>query len=80
MPAGRKKNKNSGVDRINNEIPIGRVNKTSDVAALAVFLAGPGSRNITGQTINVDGGLLMHWLTIEFNKWTPQKMTSQFQA
>jgi len=27
---------------------------------MAVFLAGPGSRNITGQAFNVDGGLVMH--------------------
>ena len=43
-----------------DEIPIGRINETSDIAALVVFLAGPGSRNITGQTINIDGGLIMH--------------------
>jgi NAD(P)-dependent dehydrogenase (short-subunit alcohol dehydrogenase family) len=27
---------------------------------MVVFLAGPGARNITGQTVNVDGGLIMH--------------------
>jgi meso-butanediol dehydrogenase / (S,S)-butanediol dehydrogenase / diacetyl reductase len=41
-------------------IPIGRVNQPEDIAAMVVFLAGPGARNITGQTINVDGGLIMH--------------------
>ena len=41
-------------------IPIGRANDPEDVAAMAVFLAGPGSRNITGQAVNVDGGQLMH--------------------
>ena len=29
-----------------------------DIAALAVFLAGPGARNITGQSFNVDGGII----------------------
>ena len=29
-----------------------------DVAALAVFLATPGARNITGQSFNVDGGII----------------------
>ena len=43
-----------------DEIPIGRVNEASDIAALVLFLAGPGSRNITGQTVNIDGGLIMH--------------------
>jgi NAD(P)-dependent dehydrogenase (short-subunit alcohol dehydrogenase family) len=41
-------------------IPIQRFNEAEDIAALAVYLAGPGSRNITGQSINVDGGLVMH--------------------
>ncbi|MYB42666.1 MAG: SDR family oxidoreductase [Chloroflexi bacterium] len=41
-------------------IPIGRFNEPEDIAALALFLAGPGSRNITGQAYNVDGGLVMH--------------------
>ena len=41
-------------------IPIGRPNDPEDIAAMAVFLAGPGARNITGQAFNVDGGLVMH--------------------
>jgi NAD(P)-dependent dehydrogenase (short-subunit alcohol dehydrogenase family) len=39
-------------------IPIGRANTPEDIAAMAVFLAGPGGRNITGQCYNVDGGLV----------------------
>ena len=39
-------------------IPIRRANTPDDIAALAVFLASPGARNITGQSINVDGGLV----------------------
>ena len=39
-------------------IPIGRPNTPDDIAAMAVFLAGPGARNITGQAYNVDGGLI----------------------
>ena len=42
------------------KIPIGRPNDPEDIAALAVFLAGSGARNITGQAFNVDGGLVMH--------------------
>ena len=41
-------------------IPIGRPNDPEYIAAMALFLAGPGSRNITGQAFNVDGGLVMH--------------------
>ena len=39
-------------------IPIRRANDPKDIAALAVFLAAPGARNITGQSYNVDGGLI----------------------
>jgi NAD(P)-dependent dehydrogenase (short-subunit alcohol dehydrogenase family) len=39
-------------------IPIGRANSPEDIAALALFLASPGARNITGQAYNVDGGLV----------------------
>jgi len=39
-------------------IPIGRANTPDDIAAMALFLASPGARNITGQSYNVDGGLV----------------------
>jgi NAD(P)-dependent dehydrogenase (short-subunit alcohol dehydrogenase family) len=39
-------------------IPIGRANTPADIAAMALFLASPGARNITGQSYNVDGGLV----------------------
>src|SRR5499433_749728 len=44
--------------RRNAAIPLGRPNDPEDVAGLAVFLASPGARNITGQSLNVDGGLI----------------------
>jgi NAD(P)-dependent dehydrogenase (short-subunit alcohol dehydrogenase family) len=45
--------------RRNAAIPLGRPNEPQDVAALAVFLASPGARNITGQSLNVDGGVIL---------------------
>jgi 3-oxoacyl-[acyl-carrier protein] reductase len=41
------------------QIPLGTLGEADDVAELALFLAGPGARYITGQTFNVDGGLVM---------------------
>lgn len=40
-------------------IPLGRANDPADIAAMVVFLAGEGGRNITGQSFNVDGGLVL---------------------
>ena len=40
-------------------IPLARLGRVEDVAAAAVFLAGPGSRYITGHVLVVDGGLAM---------------------
>jgi len=44
--------------RRNAVIPLGRPNDPEDVAAVAIFLAGPAARNITGQSLNVDGGIV----------------------
>jgi 3-oxoacyl-[acyl-carrier protein] reductase len=41
-------------------IPLGRIGKVDDVSELVMFLASDEASYITGQTISVDGGLLMH--------------------
>jgi NAD(P)-dependent dehydrogenase (short-subunit alcohol dehydrogenase family) len=40
-------------------IPLRRANDPEDIAAMVVFLASSGARNITGQSFNVDGGLIL---------------------
>jgi glucose 1-dehydrogenase len=42
-------------------IPLGRLGKTGDVASVAAFLASPDADYITGTTIVVDGGLLWNY-------------------
>jgi NAD(P)-dependent dehydrogenase (short-subunit alcohol dehydrogenase family) len=44
--------------RRNAVIPLQRTNDPEDIAAMVVFLASPGARNITGQSYNVDGGII----------------------
>jgi 3-oxoacyl-[acyl-carrier protein] reductase len=40
-------------------VPMGRLGSPKDVANLVVFLASDKSDYITGQTINIDGGMIM---------------------
>jgi meso-butanediol dehydrogenase / (S,S)-butanediol dehydrogenase / diacetyl reductase len=42
------------------DIPLGRAGTNDDVAALLLFLASDEAAYITGQTINVDGGMFMN--------------------
>lgn len=44
---------------VEQSIPLGRVEQAEDVVPLAVFLAGDGASYITGQTYNVEGGMVM---------------------
>ena len=39
-------------------IPIRRANEPEDIAAMVAFLGSSGARNITGQSFNVDGGII----------------------
>jgi len=41
------------------QVPLGRIANPEDVAPLVAFLAGDGANYITGQCIQVDGGMVM---------------------
>lgn len=47
-------------EKIRKVSPLGRWQMPGEFAAMAVFLASDHARNITGQTLNIDGGQVMH--------------------
>lgn len=47
-------------DYLVNQIPLGRLCTPEDVAGVVAFLASADSDYMTGQAINVTGGLIMH--------------------
>ncbi|HUF91528.1 MAG TPA: SDR family NAD(P)-dependent oxidoreductase [Candidatus Limnocylindria bacterium] len=42
------------------QVPLGRMERAEDVAAVIGFLASPRAGYMTGQALSVDGGLVMH--------------------
>ncbi len=40
------------------DVPIGRINEPEDIAEMVLFLSTERARNITGQSFNIDGGLI----------------------
>lgn len=48
-------------EKVHALVPLGRWQTPEDIAAMATFLASPRAGNVTGQTVNVDGGYVMHW-------------------
>ena len=50
-----------GLAKVRQMCPLGVWQTPEQIAALAVFLASDRAASITGQTLNVDGGWVMHW-------------------
>ena len=48
-------------DKVRAVAPLGRWQEPDEVADMVTFLSSSRAAQVTGQTINVDGGQVMHW-------------------
>lgn len=48
-------------EKVRAVAPLGRWQGSEDIADMVVFLTSERAKQVTGQTINVDGGQVMHW-------------------
>jgi 3-oxoacyl-[acyl-carrier protein] reductase len=46
-------------EMILEKVPLGQLGRPEDIAAAVVYLASPGGDYITGQTLNVNGGMYL---------------------
>lgn len=46
-------------ERVLGQVPVGRLGEPEEVAEVVAFLAGDGAAYVTGQTLAVDGGMVM---------------------
>ena len=47
-------------EAFNSRVPLGRIGKTEEIAAMVVFLCSDRASYMTGATVDVSGGLAMH--------------------
>jgi 2-hydroxycyclohexanecarboxyl-CoA dehydrogenase len=50
-----------GTEKVRNVAPLGRWQEPEDIADMVVFLSSGRARQVTGQSVNVDGGQVMRW-------------------
>ena len=51
--------KGEALERYASTIPLGRVQTPDDVAGFVSYLAGPDADYMTGQSVMIDGGIVM---------------------
>ena len=61
LPDKRRTYEDWAAEKIRNVVPLGRWQEPDNIADMVVFLSSPRAAQVTGQTINVDGGQVMHW-------------------
>ncbi len=47
-----------GIERVSAEVPLNRLGEAFEVASVIAFLMSPAASYVTGQCINVDGGII----------------------
>jgi 2-hydroxycyclohexanecarboxyl-CoA dehydrogenase len=60
-PEQRRTYEDWAADKIRSVTPLGRWQGVADIADMVAFLSSARAGQVTGQTINVDGGQVMHW-------------------
>ena len=60
-PDGRRTYDDWADEKVRSVVPLGRWQEPEDVADMVMFLSSARAAQVTGQTINVDGGQVMHW-------------------
>jgi 2-hydroxycyclohexanecarboxyl-CoA dehydrogenase len=60
-PDRRRSYEEWGGEKVRAIAPLGRWQEPEDIADMAVFLSSARAAQVTGQTVNVDGGQVMHW-------------------
>jgi 2-hydroxycyclohexanecarboxyl-CoA dehydrogenase len=60
-PALRKSYEEWADEKVRQLVPLQCWQTPADIANMIVFLSSSRAAQVTGQTINVDGGFVMHW-------------------
>jgi 2-hydroxycyclohexanecarboxyl-CoA dehydrogenase len=60
-PSGRLSYEEWSSRKIRSVVPLGQWQTPEAIADMIVFLSSDRAAHVTGQTVNVDGGFVMHW-------------------